>query len=251
MRKPKMILFDYGGTIICEPGFSTLNAKAAALRYAVKNPRNLTPEQIDRFADELYEKYTKPVRAAGGEITLASFLRLLFEYLQIEFSVPYEELEIIYHDGISPSKNTPNIEAALNYLRENDIRSAVLSNNSFSGKALTTRINRLLPDNDFEFIISSSDYLIRKPDKMIFELALRKADLPPEDVWFCGDSVYSDANGSHSAGIFPVWYEDLTNAAQFSEEILIRERSENEHPEFEHLHIHDWLELVAVLEDLS
>ena len=37
-------------------------------------------------------------------------------------------------------------------------------------------------------------------------LALEKADLKPEEVWYIGDNYTCDVNGARSAGIFPVWY---------------------------------------------
>ena len=48
------------------------------------------------------------------------------------------------------------------------------------------RINRLLPKNNFEFIITSSNYIFRKPHKRLFDLALEKAGLRPEEVWYIG-----------------------------------------------------------------
>ena len=35
-------------------------------------------------------------------------------------------------------------------------------------------------------IITSSNYMFRKPNKRIFDLALEKAELTPEDVWYIG-----------------------------------------------------------------
>ena len=61
------------------------------------------------------------------------------------------------------------------------------------------RFDRLLPNNHFEFIISSSDYMIRKPDKRLFEIALLKSGLTADKVWYCGDSIYCDVNGAHNA----------------------------------------------------
>jgi putative hydrolase of the HAD superfamily len=63
-------------------------------------------------------------------------------------------------------------------------------------------------------------------------------------VWFCGDSPTADVEGAASVGIFPVWYEDLTVENPF------RESNSNE-PNCEHLHIHDWRELIEILEGLK
>lgn len=104
-----------------------------------------------------------------------------------------------------------NADKMLDYINDRDIRSGVISNIGWSGSALTERINRLLPKNKFEFIIASSDYMFRKPSPMIFELALKKAGLNASDVWFCGDNIKADIEGSAGVGIFPVWYEKNEN----------------------------------------
>lgn len=101
-------------------------------------------------------------------------------------------------------------------LQQKQIRTGVISNISYSGDALTKRLNRLLPENNFEFIIASSDYIFRKPNKRIFQLALEKADLQAEDVWYIGDQYQCDVVGAKEAGMFPIWY---TAAIDFKQDM--------------------------------
>ena len=65
----------------------------------------------------------------------------------------------------------------------------------------------MLPGNHFEFIIATSEYLFRKPNKRIFDLALEKADLKAEDIWFVGDNPVCDIDGAKKAGMTPIWYK--------------------------------------------
>lgn len=88
------------------------------------------------------------------------------------------------------------------------------------------------------------NYMIRKPNPMIFQLALRKANLCPNEVWFCGDNIRCDVQGAHGAGIFPVRYHRL-----FPNES--KDKFFDGKPECEHLYIKDWLELVEVLEEIK
>lgn len=62
----------------------------------------------------------------------------------------------------------------------------MISNISLAQTVVAERIHTLIPDNAFEFIITSSNYIFRKPHRRIFELALEKAGLPAEDVWYIG-----------------------------------------------------------------
>ncbi len=60
--------------------------------------------------------------------------------------------------------------------------------------------------NTFEFIITSNNFMFRKPNKRIFYLALGKAELQPDEVWYIGDQYECDVKGSLNAGLLPVWY---------------------------------------------
>ncbi len=46
MIKPKMILFDYGQTLVNEVAFDGVKGTEAVLKYAVKNKYNKTAEEV-------------------------------------------------------------------------------------------------------------------------------------------------------------------------------------------------------------
>ena len=121
---------------------------------------------------------------------------------------------------------------------------AGLSAIGWSGNALKGRLDRLLPHNRFVCILTSSDYGIRKPHPFLFELALRKADLPAENVWFCGDHPQKDVEGASHVGIFPVWYDNAT-------EREYQDRSDEAPPKCRYLYIREWTEMIDVLQKLA
>jgi len=239
-----MILFDYGHTLLYEPGFSTLRGEEALYKYISVNRDNLSPEEIHAFSSKLYEE-ARVARDMGFELSEWQLRRMLYEYLGIELSLSMEEAERIFWDHTSYGDVMPQADIMIDYINAQGIRSAVISNISFSGKALTERINRLLPNNRFEFIIASSDYGFRKPNPLLFQLALRKAGIDASEVWFCGDNVIADIEGASSAGIFPVWYEDLTLENPWTKKL------KGLRPGCRHLHIHEWRELIEILESLK
>lgn len=243
MQKPKMILFDYGHTLFSEPGYNSLRGTEAVMQYTVKNPQNLTAEQVNEFSAYLWEEVCGPIRKAGCDLHNLNFQKLLYESLQIEFSISLEEQEQVFWDNTASGAKMPNIEKLLDYLNDNAIRSGVISNIGFSGNALRNRINRLLPDNQLEFIIASSEYMVRKPNPLIFRLALSKADLSADEVWYCGDDTENDVMGAYGTEIFPVWYHSLIPNGW-------RDKTLDKKPECEHLYINDWLELIDVLKGL-
>ena len=245
MIKPQMIIFDYGRTLLYEPGFNAMRCEEAAFPYIIRNPMNFTIEQIYAEVQKMFQQFNEQ-RKSGIEIHEWQFMRLIYEYLGIQFSISYEELEEIEWNAASEGAEMPHVGQMLNYLNENGIRTAVISNIGWSGQALTNRINRLLPDNRFEFIIASSEYAIRKPNKMLFEIALRKAELSPEQVWYCGDSIENDVMGAHGAGIYPVLYEGNTP----DEVNPFLHQNDGMKVDFDYLHIHDWWEMVEILKRL-
>ena len=240
-KLPEMIIFDYGHTLVYEDKWDTVKGAKAILEHAAENKNSLSPEQVAEFHDSLFNDTTRMSRKYGIEAHQRQFDNLTYEYLQIKIDMPPAKLEEIFWDNAAPAHPMPYIKETLDHIRSLGIRTAVISNISFSGEALKNRINSVLPGNSFEFIIASSEYVIRKPNKMIFELALRKADIDVGAAWFCGDSVTYDADGARAAGLFPVWYDSPIDCWYV-------ERGSQIKPDYDHLHITDWRELMEYLE---
>jgi len=58
----------------------------------------------------------------------------------------------------------------------------------------------------FETVVVSGDYGYRKPDKRIFETALSRMNLRPEEVVFVGNDMYRDIWGAHEMGMKTVFF---------------------------------------------
>ncbi|MEG1426673.1 MAG: HAD family hydrolase [Oscillospiraceae bacterium] len=243
MKFPKMIIFDYGHTLLYEEDFNPLQGEKAAFKYIKNNPNRVTPEESSALADGVYGECGS-ARRDGFEIHNFQAMRYIYEYLGIEFSISFQELEKIIWENSSPPALMPQVEKMLEDLHTRGIRTGVISNISWSGTALAQQINRLLPNNHFEFIIASSEYAFRKPSPRLFSLALRKAGLDPDEAWYCGDNPGFDVAGAAGAGIFPVWYDsDLVCG--------YRDKSLETPPQCPHLYIREWDELAETLDVLE
>ena len=210
MKKPRMILFDYGQTLVNEASFDGVNGTREVLKYAAVNKYNLSAEQVQAKADELNKELGRfdPANRHRFQIEVPShmFTTYLYESLGIRLSITAEQIDSIFWDAAAPGKPTEGIEEFLGYLKVTGIRSGVISNITYAGSVVEKRICDLLPNNKFEFIIATSEYMYRKPNKRIFELALEKAELKAEEVWYVGDSYECDVVGARNAGLFPVHY---------------------------------------------
>ena len=210
MKTPKMILFDYGQTLVAEAKFDGVKGSREILKYAVENKYHTSAEQLQEKANELNRVLGKfdPEKRHMFQIEIPNhmFSAYLYESLGIKVNLSSEEIDAVFWDAASPGKATEGIAEFLKYLNEKGIRSGVISNISYAEAVVKKRIHDLLPDHHFEFIIATSEYLFRKPNKRIFELALEMANLDREDVWYIGDHYECDVLGARNAGIYPVRY---------------------------------------------
>ena len=140
------------------------------------------------------------------EIPNTMFTPYLYESQGIELSLSNSEIDTVFWNAAAPGVPTEGIKDFLGYLKEKGIRTGVISNICYDPSVVAERINRLLPENTFEFIITSSNFMFRKPNRRIFDLALEKAELQPDEVWYIGDQYECDVKGSLNAGLLPVWY---------------------------------------------
>lgn len=216
MVRPKMILFDYGQTLADEQKFDGAAGTRAVLRYATKNKHNHTAEDIQAAADAINSELGRfdPERRHLFQIEVPNhmFTAYLYQSMGIELSLTSKEIDRIFWNAAAPAVPTDGIEDFLAFLYEQKIRTGVISNITYSGEIVADRINHLVPQNHFDFIISTSEYMFRKPSRRIFELALEKAELPPGDVWYIGDNYQCDVAGARNAGMFPVWYTGASHS---------------------------------------
>ena len=232
MKMPEMILFDYGQTLIAEQKFDGVKGTEAVLKYATKNKYNLSAEQVQEKASAINKELGRfdPQKRHLEyiEVPNAMFTPYLYESQGIEVPLGSEEIDTIFWNAAAPGKPTEGMKEFLEYLKSNGIRTGVISNIAYAAAVVTERINSLLPENAFEFIITSSNYMFRKPDRRIFDLALEKAELAPEDVWYIGDQYECDIKGALSAGLFPVWYIGAIDLPYIEDKNILTVKSWNE-----------------------
>ena len=241
MKRPEMILFDYAHTLLYEPDVDFLRGERAVFAHLTSNPRAVTPEEASKLGTELFLA-ARDCRHSGWELHEHQQLRLKYDLLGLQFDLPLPELEKLLWTEAAPGAAMPGAADMLAGLRNRGVRTGVISNLGWTGEALADRLHRLLPEHRFEFVIASSDYGVRKPDPLIFRAAFSRAGLSAGDVWFCGDQIDADVYGAQSAGIFPVWYEELSIPNGFAHKNAGLTISG------EHLHIHHWHELLSALD---
>ena len=239
MQKPKMIIFDYGNTLVYEKKLDMERGFHELYTHITEKPAQFTFSEFYTEGSAIWENVNRRAVENDVEIHCHNIFNAIFHSLNIRLGLPYTELETVFWEALAPAMAMPNAEKMLDYLKAENIRTAVISNIVFSEKALTVRLNTYLPKNGFEFVIASSEYGFRKPDAVLFKTALKKANLTPEEVWYCGDNPRADVIGSAGAGLRPFLFESDLKCPYMNDSHIV--------PDCEFTRVRDWTELTDIL----
>jgi putative hydrolase of the HAD superfamily len=106
----------------------------------------------------------------------------------------------------------PGIAAALAALQP-CYRLAMASNAQAStAPDIRAALRRVGLDGWFEFVLSSADLGVAKPDPAFFAIVLRACGCAPEQAVMVGDTFEKDVTGAKAVGMRAVWY-NWKNAA--------------------------------------
>jgi len=236
---PKIILFDYGQTLVNQKPYSIIQGFEAMMPYITVNPDQVTMEMVMALSTKVYKQCEEILGSRNKrnwplEVAQADIIHYIIEYYHLESEKTEEELAEIYWDGASVGEAVPYTNELMDYLKQAGIRTGVVSNLAYSGNTLRRRLDRLIPSNQFEFVISSRDVIFRKPEPAIFDLAIAKSGVRPEEIWYCGDDTIWDIESSYQTGITPVWFR---GALDYEQPI----------PLVDHIAVEDWVELMEIL----
>lgn len=110
MKIPKMILFDYGQTLVAEQKMDPIKGTEAVLRYATRNRYHLSAEQVQARAKEINEELgqSDPERRhlLQVEIPNTMFTPYLYESLEIEILLSNSEIDTVFWNAAAPGTPT-------------------------------------------------------------------------------------------------------------------------------------------------
>lgn len=209
-RKPKMIIFDVGGTLfndgkcIPEKGFS-------ALLSVAENPDITNEKVLATYWNEYMDEVCKGLKSKSGvklDSPLSSVIKYATMNAGLHIDLPMPEQEELFDRYNSTRCVLEGIPELFETLEDLNIRYAIISNNAMSGDGLALSIKRWIPSINPEFCLTSADIMFTKPCKDIFITASSYVHLNPEDCWYCGDSRIPDVDGAKNAGMIPVLIDE-------------------------------------------
>lgn len=198
--RPRAVIFDAGNTLVAMdyPAIAAHLARRGhargldAIRAAERRARV-------RLDDDVIAAMRASTESAD---THTRYLRYVLEHLGIDDA---EEIEAAsaWRRGYNPPVglwNTaePDAVSALARLRDAGIAAGVISNSNGTVRS-TLDAGGLTPYLDF--VLDSSVVGVEKPDRRIFELALREAGVAAHEAVYVGDLYSVDVLGARGAGL--------------------------------------------------
>jgi HAD superfamily hydrolase (TIGR01549 family) len=192
---PKAILFDLGDTVLKEKSYNIEHGFNAISKYLSSS---VTFERLNEA--------TKKFQVSNSEFKLLQWISVnlckdyfLSDAREVELELWKKTVSLVPIQGI---------QLVLDFLVQQNIRIAAVSNAAFSSPCMTYELEKHGLNNYFEFILSSADLGVRKPDPRIFQSALETLDLEPQEVWYIGDRWDADIIGANSVRMTPVWFKE-------------------------------------------
>jgi len=209
MRRPEAVLFDLWGTLLNSVAFDPQQGHAAVLATC-ENPRGVSIEDVMDLGGRVISATVPREEESALEFTQAGLLRMVADAFELRPRLAPEESEWVFWRASLQADLVDGVAELLREMQVLGMPMGVVSNSSFAGPTLERELGRQGIREFFRFVISSADYGVRKPDPLIFEVALRRLGLEATRVWFAGDNVGYDIVGARQAGIFPVAFNPRT-----------------------------------------
>lgn len=181
IRRPQLILFDLddtlvGSTEIYQKCYQDMKLDMALFNEAktwIKT--NLGSAHVSNHQRFLYFKRYLELKS---QFSPEALLKMISHYEELLQSYMREQWILLQR-------------AALFFELKKQYRLALVTNET--ARTQVIKLNALDPKNEFfEFMITSEEIGVEKPDQKIFAEIFRRAQLKPEDSLMIGDSVSND-----------------------------------------------------------
>lgn len=103
-------------------------------------------------------------------------------------------------------KLIPGALSILRFAKNHGLKVVIVTNTHFSGKTISKILENAGIAKYVDFIVSSADYEVAKPNPRIFKIVLDLLKVNPWEVIHIGDSCTRDALGAFSVGINSILY---------------------------------------------
>ena len=226
--KIKTIFFDFGDTLAYWSGSEVEIWLELLNQLGIR----AKPDAIEQADQEAKAFFTPKIYEYKGR--MEEFWQLFNSFVLNKLGIPDPDgrLAKAIERGFEQEEDRwfhlyPESRETLEALRRHGYKLGMISNNT---DELLKRLDRLDLAKYFDSVTYSQEAGVEKPDPLIFQLALKRAQCAPEEAVHIGNSYEHDVVGARAVGITPILID-----------------RENHYPEADCLKIRDMRELEAML----
>ncbi|MEO4055180.1 HAD-IA family hydrolase [Solibacillus sp. CAU 1738] len=154
--------------------------------------------------NEMLQQFKEFDKSSYGHNDKSKVLEAFFEKFPPIYRLPSNSIQDFWNEHFphcfSINQNTINIVNTI----KNQVKVAIITNGSTQRQK--DKINNTNLNSCFDTIIISEEVGYSKPDRRIFELALKKLNVQPEDALFIGDDIEKDIAGCQNANMKGIWF---------------------------------------------
>ncbi|WP_456279396.1 HAD family hydrolase [Bacillus sp. AK128] len=190
------MLFDLDDTLLNRDGAVEILFSIILEKCYENIKHSVATEMLHRFKDYDKEEY--------GYSDKTNVLESLFNYFPPQYRLPREHIQEFWNhyfpQCFSVNQDVLNI---VNLIKMH-VKVAIITNGTTQRQ--NAKIHNTNLNSCFDIIIISEEVGLSKPDNRIFEMALKKLDVKPEEALFIGDDIEKDIAGCQNANIDGIWF---------------------------------------------
>lgn len=157
-----------------------------------------------KVKNEMLQKFKEYDNRGYGCSNKVKVLESFFDEYPPNYRIQRDYIQDFWNDQFprcfSIDQNTINIVNTI----KRDVKVAIITNGSTQRQK--AKISNTNLNSCFDMIIISEEVGFSKPDKLIFELALNKLNVQPEDALFVGDDLEKDIGGCQNVNMKGIWF---------------------------------------------
>ncbi len=201
----KNVLFDFDDTLFDHRHSSREGLRAVWKRFTCFQEMSLEELELEH-AEILEQIHFSHVLFGKMTIEEARAERFKFLFLnrgvEVDFNTAENAAEIYRMAYQKNRRRSEGAEEILKLFKKN-YKIAIVTNNLISEQE--EKLEFLGLTKYIDFMITSEEARVPKPDPQIFNLTLTKLNAKPEETVMIGDSWEHDIMGAHNAGMKCIW----------------------------------------------
>ena len=229
MTVTKAVIFDFIGTLTSVKGYSLETSKLKLHKALVEAGFNVNEEDFLNAYNQAQEKYRVIRHQELVEVTDAVWISEALNYLGFKTDPEDARLKtavnVFFEDYLNALELNPCAKQLLSQISR-QYKIGLISNFTYA-PVIYAALRKLDVNRFLNAVLVSEDVGWRKPNRKIFQEALRRLGVNAEDTVYVGDSPLEDIGGAAAGGMKTIFLpsqfytlEDLRESHQKPDAIV-------------------------------